>query len=198
MHALMATFLTLPPANTPTLLLPCLQLKQTHNTQPHPQTQQRPMDTEVHLPPSQLLEAPAVASCMLAYLAQHTHLVDPVLDMFDIMGVSLLFFCYFVLFLLLVCCYFFRRRSRSYPAKHTRSLLPVAHTRLLIVTSFAFYPLASSSLLSHSLSLSQSLSLSLAPSHSPQPTNQQTANPECGSSTNPRLHQQHSSNSLQH
>ena len=48
---------------------------------------QRPMCDEVHLAAPQLLEAPAVAGCMLTYLAAHQHLVEPLLDLFDIFGV---------------------------------------------------------------------------------------------------------------
>lgn len=46
------------------------------------------MSAEVQLPAALLLEAPAVASCMLTYLTSHHQLVEPLLDMFDILGVS--------------------------------------------------------------------------------------------------------------
>jgi hypothetical protein len=46
------------------------------------------MSNEVRLPPALLLEAPAVAGCMLTYLEAHQELVEPLLDLFDILGVS--------------------------------------------------------------------------------------------------------------
>jgi hypothetical protein len=50
---------------------------------------QRPMSEEVQLPAALLLEAPAIAGCMLAYLSAHHDLVEPLLDMFGIMGHTL-------------------------------------------------------------------------------------------------------------
>jgi hypothetical protein len=60
----------------------------THATTSTPTpTTQRPMAGEVLLSQPALLEAQAVARCLLAYLSSHHELVEPVLDLFDFMGV---------------------------------------------------------------------------------------------------------------
>jgi hypothetical protein len=49
---------------------------------------QRPMGSEVLLPPAQLLDSQRVASCMLSYLAAHHEMVEPLLDLFNCLGVG--------------------------------------------------------------------------------------------------------------
>jgi hypothetical protein len=61
------------------------------------------MSDEVRLPPALLLEAPAVAGCMLTYLQAHQELVDPLLDLFDILGVSSSSLCLLVIACLCLC-----------------------------------------------------------------------------------------------